>query len=75
MVDASVGGKNGVDLGNLKNQIGVFNRMVIVDTHILSRFKNEMRSGLAEMLANGLIYDKAYWEQLDFKSDFADLMN
>jgi 3-dehydroquinate synthase len=46
MVDASVGGKNGVDLGNLKNQIGVFNRMVIVDTHILSRFqKNEMRSG------------------------------
>ncbi|MFB0910375.1 MAG: iron-containing alcohol dehydrogenase, partial [Flavobacterium sp.] len=30
MVDASVGGKNGVDLGNLKNQVGVFNFPVMV---------------------------------------------
>lgn len=77
MVDASVGGKNGVDLGNLKNQIGVFNlpAMVIVDTSYLETVpQNEMRSGLAEMLKHGLIYDKAYWEQfLDLKAiDFAD---
>ncbi len=66
MVDASVGGKNGVDLGNLKNQIGVFNlpEMVIVDTAYLETVpQNEMRSGLAEMLKHGLIYDKNYWEQ------------
>jgi 3-dehydroquinate synthase len=32
-----------------------------------------MRSGLAEMLKHGLIYDKSYWEQfLDLTADFAD---
>ena len=76
MVDASVGGKNGVDLGNLKNQIGVINvpMMVIIDTQYLQTVpQNEMRSGLAEMLKHGLIYDKKYWEQfLDLKAiDFA----
>ncbi len=72
MVDASVGGKNGVDLGNLKNQIGVINvpKMVLIDTQYLETLpQNEMRSGLAEMLKHGLIYDKGYWEQVfGFKS-------
>jgi len=77
MVDASVGGKNGVDLGNLKNQIGVINtpKMVLIDTHYLETLpQNEMRSGLAEILKHGLIFDKNYWEQfLDLKAlDFAD---
>jgi 3-dehydroquinate synthase len=77
MVDASVGGKNGVDLGNLKNQIGVINvpKMVLIDTQYLDTSpQNEMRSGLAEMLKHGLIYDAAYWKQfLDLKAiDFAD---
>lgn len=77
MVDASVGGKNGVDLGNLKNQIGVINvpKMVLIDTQYLETVpQNEMRSGLAEMLKHGLIYDVAYWKQfLDLKAiDFAD---
>jgi 3-dehydroquinate synthase len=78
MVDASVGGKNGVDLGNLKNQIGVINVpiMVLIDTSYLDTLpQNEMRSGLAEMLKHGLIYDKEYWNQfLDLnKLDFTDL--
>lgn len=77
MVDASVGGKNGVDLGNLKNQIGVINtpKMVLIDTQYLETVpQNEMRSGLAEILKHGLIYDKAYWEKfLDLNAiDFAD---
>ena len=77
MVDASVGGKNGVDLGNLKNQIGVINvpKMVLIDTAYLETLsQSEMRSGLAEMLKHGLIYDKNYWEKfLDLTSiDFAD---
>ena len=77
MVDASVGGKTGVDLGHLKNQIGVINvpKMVLIDTQYLETLsKDEMRSGLAEMLKHGLIYDKQYWEQfLDLKAiDFAD---
>ncbi|MBF4470920.1 MULTISPECIES: 3-dehydroquinate synthase [Flavobacterium] len=78
MVDASVGGKNGVDLGNLKNQIGVINtpKMVLVDTQYLETVpQNEMRSGLAEMLKHGLIFDKPYWESfLDIKGiDFDQL--
>lgn len=77
MVDASVGGKNGVDLGNLKNQIGVINvpQMVLIDTSYLETLpQNEMRSGLAEMLKHGLIFDKQYWEKfLDLSNvDFAD---
>jgi 3-dehydroquinate synthase len=77
MVDASVGGKTGVDLGNLKNQIGVINvpKMVLIDTQYLETLsKQEMRSGLAEMLKHGLIYDKKYWKKfLDLKAiDFAD---
>lgn len=64
MVDASVGGKNGVDLGNLKNQIGVINipKMLLIDSEYLSTLpQNEMRSGLAEMLKHGLIADVDYW--------------
>jgi 3-dehydroquinate synthase len=68
MVDASIGGKNGVDLGNLKNQIGVINspKAVLVDTIYLETLpQNEMRSGLAEMLKHGLIFDKEYWNKFD----------
>ncbi len=77
MVDASIGGKNGVDLGTLKNQIGVINNpeLVLIDTIFLETLpQNQMRSGLAEMLKHGLIYDKNYWEQfLDLTAlDFAD---
>jgi 3-dehydroquinate synthase len=67
MVDASVGGKTGVDLGALKNQVGVINEgvMVGVDTSFLSTLpQNEMVSGFAEMLKHGLIYDQAYWNTL-----------
>ncbi len=66
MVDASIGGKNGIDLGILKNQIGVINvpALLLIDTNFLETVpQNEMRSGLAEMLKHGLIYDKKYWDQ------------
>ncbi len=67
MVDASVGGKTGVDLGGLKNQIGIIShpRMVIIDTKYLSTLpENEYRSGYAEMLKHGIIRDKNYFEKL-----------
>ncbi|WP_372916965.1 3-dehydroquinate synthase [Salegentibacter sp.] len=67
MVDASVGGKTGVDLGNLKNQIGVINnsQMVLIDSAFLNSLPaNEMRSGLAEILKHGLISDEGYWNKL-----------
>ncbi|MBU3682231.1 MAG: 3-dehydroquinate synthase [Flavobacterium sp.] len=65
MVDAAIGGKNGVDLGYLKNQIGLIAipKLVLVDVDFLGSLpQNEMRSGLAEMLKHGLIFDKTYWE-------------
>ncbi|MFD2602983.1 3-dehydroquinate synthase [Flavobacterium suzhouense] len=72
MVDASVGGKTGVDLGILKNQIGIINNptAVLIDINFLDTLpSNQMRSGLAEMLKHGLIADKNYWTQ------FFDLNN
>lgn len=77
MVDASVGGKNGVDLGHLKNQIGTITspKTVIIDTDFLATLPQvQMRSGLAEMLKHGLIADSKYWQKfgaLD-QIDFAD---
>ncbi|SFU72021.1 3-dehydroquinate synthase [Pustulibacterium marinum] len=64
MVDASVGGKTGIDLGTLKNQVGVFctPEMVLISTDFLNTLpSNEMRSGMAEMLKHGLIADENYW--------------
>ena len=67
MVDASIGGKNGVDLGLLKNQIGVIKtpKMVIVDTSFLNTLSSrEMRSGLAEMIKHGLINNPKHYKDL-----------
>ena len=67
MVDASVGGKTGVDLGAIKNQVGVIHSgdMVLVDTSFLDTLpQNHLKSGLAEMLKHGLIYDRKYWNTL-----------
>ncbi|MDO4195410.1 MAG: 3-dehydroquinate synthase [Prevotellaceae bacterium] len=58
MVDASVGGKTGVNFGGLKNEIGVFNNAsyCILDTMFLSTLDREnILSGYAEMLKHGLI--------------------
>ncbi|MBW2960682.1 3-dehydroquinate synthase [Mesonia aestuariivivens] len=73
MVDASVGGKTGVDLGNLKNQVGVISNaeMVLIDVGYLATLpQNEMKSGLAEMLKHGLIQDLLYWKKM---SDLSQL--
>jgi len=73
MVDASVGGKTGVDLGNLKNQIGVINQpeLVLIDSSYLTTLsQREMRSGLAEILKHGLIADEKYWQKI---SDLSEL--
>ena len=64
MVDASVGGKTGVDLGALKNQVGVINQpeMVLVASEFLNTLsERQLQSGFAEMLKHGLIKDREYW--------------
>jgi 3-dehydroquinate synthase len=58
MVDASVGGKTGINFGGLKNEVGVFRNAsaVILDTTFLRTLDHEnILSGYAEMLKHGLI--------------------
>lgn len=67
MVDASVGGKTGINFGGLKNEIGVFNdaEFVLLDTNWLQTLDEEnIRSGYAEMLKHGLIADETIWAEL-----------
>ena len=76
MVDASVGGKTGINFGGLKNEIGVFStaRSVILDTQFLRTMDAaNMLSGYAEMLKHGLIADDSMWaELLNFDIDMPD---
>lgn len=67
MVDASVGGKTGINFGGLKNEIGVFNdsKFVILDTQFLQTLDAEnLISGYAEMLKHGLISTPEMWQEL-----------
>ena len=67
MVDASVGAKTGVDLGALKNQIGLFSspEMVLIDPEYLKTVSDrEMRSGLAEIIKYGYTFDSHLWTQI-----------
>ena len=66
-VDASIGGKLGVDCANIKNSVGLFNnpKSVIICTAFLNTLpKRELMAGYAEILKHGLIADKALWEIL-----------
>lgn len=66
-VDASAGGKTGIDYQDFKNQIGVFKEpeFVLIDNAFHSTLTNkEKRSGFAEMLKHGLIADKKHWQEL-----------
>lgn len=59
-VDASLGGKTGMNLGGLKNEIGVFSiaKAVIINSQFLHTLdKDNLLSGFAEMLKHALILD------------------
>ena len=77
MVDASVGGKTGINFGGLKNEIGVFSdsRVVIINTQFLDTLDHDnICSGYAEMLKHGLISDERTWAELvTFNLDNPDL--
>lgn len=77
MVDASVGGKTGINFGGLKNEIGVFSdsRFVIINTQFLDTLDHDnICSGYAEMLKHGLISDERTWAELvTFDLDNPDL--
>jgi 3-dehydroquinate synthase len=65
MIDASVGGKTGVDTPAGKNLVGAFHQpaAVIVDTSVLSTLpRDHLRAGLAEAIKHGVIADAAYFD-------------
>ncbi|MFD1255959.1 3-dehydroquinate synthase [Mucilaginibacter terrae] len=66
-VDASIGGKTGIDFNNLKNIIGTFTspKAVFIEPAFLNTLpQRQILSGYAEMLKHGLIEDAAYWNLL-----------
>ena len=74
-VDASVGGKTGINFGGLKNEIGVFNcaASVILSSEFLRSLDlKNLLSGYAEMLKHGLISDEESWAEL-LRFDLDDL--
>lgn len=66
-VDASVGGKTGINFEGFKNEIGVFNQAhaVLVDTSFLDTLdRPNILSGFAEMIKHTLIYSPEAWDKL-----------
>ena len=67
-VDASAGGKNGVNLDGYKNMIGTFNqpKFVICDPKLLKTLsEREFRAGLGEVVKAGVISDVTLFERLE----------
>lgn len=68
MVDASVGGKTGVDLPQGKNLVGAFKQpiVVIMDPEVLAELPAaEFRSGLAEIVKHGILGAKDLFRQME----------
>lgn len=66
-VDASVGGKTGIDMGNVKNIIGTFAQpqaVFISGTFLKSLDRRQLISGFAEIIKHGLIFDSAYYHRV-----------
>ncbi len=67
-VDASIGGKNGVNLGAYKNMIGTINqpKFILIDFNFLGTLpKQEFISGMAEVVKHACIADRSYFEFLE----------
>ena len=74
-VDASVGGKNGVNIGGFKNIVGTITqpRFVICDPHLLTTLSDrEFRAGLAEVIKSSIISDASLFSLLE-QNDFETL--
>ena len=75
-VDASIGGKLGIDYLQVKNSIGVFRnpQAVFIDPRFLQTLPlEEIRSGFAEIIKHSLIADVGQWEQLRQITDLREV--
>lgn len=71
MVDASIGGKTGINLGEVKNQIGSFNKNTLTCFHyefLESLDKRQILNGGAEMIKIALVKDEELWEKMKTNS-------
>ena len=69
MIDASIGGKNGINFNNYKNQIGLFSeaQSVIINPQFLKTLnERDILSGLAEMMKYAFVSDASF---LDLDAD------
>lgn len=74
MVDASIGGKTGIDLHFYKNMIGTFaeaKNIFIYPEFLKTLSERELRAGFAEMLKHGLIADTRHWKALISEKGFS----
>ena len=68
MVDASIGGKNGIDVGVYKNMVGTINQpqFLLFDTALLKTLPDgEWRNGFAEVIKHAAIKDASLFKQLE----------
>ncbi|HQV99742.1 MAG TPA: 3-dehydroquinate synthase [Bacteroidia bacterium] len=76
MVDASIGGKTGVNLSGSKNSVGLFSspQAVFIDSDFLSTLSDEeFHAGFAEVIKHALIGDAEYWNTISQLTDFRDV--
>ena len=67
MVDAAVGGKTGINLNSLKNEVGAFypaDAVVVSSQFLQTLDAGNLASGFAEMLKHGLISTEEHWAKL-----------
>lgn len=67
MIDASIGGKTGVDVSAGKNLVGAFHpaALIVVDPSLLATLpERERRGGLAEAIKHGVIADASYFDRV-----------
>ena len=67
MVDAAVGGKTGINLHSLKNEVGAFcpaDAVVVSSQFLHTLDAGNLASGFAEMLKHGLVSTEEHWAQL-----------
>ena len=76
MVDASIGGKNGIDLYGVKNLVGTFQlpERIICDLDYLNSGRDLQKQGLGEIVKYGLLFDSSILDNLRNYRSFGELI-